>query len=306
MREQAAVSLAAESWRSYLSHTRPKSWAPAFLFAATGYLLEPSLKTTAQIAADLGALFVVYSIFLWGGTSAYNSSQDHDDGQPLNYLENPPPIPRGLANFGNILMWAAIPAAAVFWGPKAAILAAIAHLFSILYSKRWPGLAFRGKETGLLDNLINASGCGWIAIYLGWIASSGGDISGAHPIALAFTLSVFATYPATQIHQMKATDTYADAKNYTSLLGPANALRAAALLLTAAWIVLLSQVYRNLLQDSFAALFVAFSFVYLSGAMQCWYWAREPFVESKTKFVRLVQLMLISRILFIVAVNIAR
>jgi hypothetical protein len=212
-------------------------------------------------------------------------------------------VPANLDIFGLLLMSMAVLLAFVFWGATAAALALAALIFSILYSKRWARTPRRGKEIGIVDNLINSSGCGWIAIYLGWTVSSGGSLNGAHLYALAFTLSVFGTYPATQIHQMSAKDNYTTAKNYTGLLGAAVALKLTSIFILMTWLLLLWETGPSLAGAQSIVIFSVFSVLFLAGSFQCWFWASRPFHKAKIQFGRLLQLMLLSRVLLIVAVN---
>src|SRR5438045_3666498 len=138
------------------AYTRPRSVPVTMVMALTGWLASPGhARNVSAIATDVLFLIVVHSVLLWGGTNAFNSAEDRDEG-PVNLLPDPPPRPPHLGSFGLALMVAAV-AAAGLRGARCAILAALAVVLSVFYS--WRGAPWRrGKEIPGIDNLINAGG----------------------------------------------------------------------------------------------------------------------------------------------------
>jgi 4-hydroxybenzoate polyprenyltransferase len=207
--------------RDYFAYTRPRSVPVTLVMAMTGWLASPAHQLR-QIVADGTFLIIVHSVLLWGGTNAFNSAEDRDDG-PVNLLPHPPPIPPRLRAFGIALMLAAV-AASSLRGLPCVILAAIATVLSIFYSFR--GAPWRrGKEIPGVDNLINALGCGAGSFWFGW-CSTGAPITPAMIyLGLAWSVCLFGGMPTAQIFQLRTGE-----RNWTSVLGAARTLRLGALL----------------------------------------------------------------------------
>ena len=124
-----------KDWKLYVIHMRPKTFLPSFVFALTGYALNPD-KT--HWLTDLPMLFLIYSVLLFGGTCALNTHVDRDAG-PLNFLENPPPRPKYLGHFGIICMILGC-VFAYPYGPYPFWCSVIALVLSYAYSGRVPGI----------------------------------------------------------------------------------------------------------------------------------------------------------------------
>ena len=155
----------------YVAYMRPRAWFPCFVCSLTGYAISPARPDSwGPVLIDLSWLFVVYGVFLWGGTNALNSAHDRDEG-PVNFLPNPPPFPRHLAVYGLVVMLLGVGIAGVK-GLNAAALALIAVLLSVYYSVSFPGCGRRGKEIPGMDILINSTGFGLGAVLLGYTATS--------------------------------------------------------------------------------------------------------------------------------------
>lgn len=285
-----------------LLHTRPKSWLPAFLFVLTGYVSKPQTDTSPfTLTRDLMLLFLIYSVFLWGGTSAFNSSQDHDEG-PLNFLENPPPKPRFLGPFG--LAWMAIAVVISFFINHIVLICSIASfILSVLYSYKIPFLQRRGKEIGGIDLLINSLGCGVIAIYMGWGIGSAPTNIITILLSLGFTFTVAGSYPATQIFQLSTKDTYESAKNFSTLLGPARALRVGVVFFCIGLFFLslaLFIQFKNSIPSTQALVgYGLFYLLFIKAALFAWQWAYTPFETPKARFKKLLFYLLTARLFWI-------
>src|SRR4051812_11543561 len=126
--------------RNYWVHLRPKTFFPSMLFVLTGYAASSAhFAGWGKLGADLLLLFIAYSICLFGGCAAYNTAWDEEydrsrGGGPLNFLDEPPVIPPGLALLGLALKAAGV---ALLWflrGETSGLLGGCAMLLSVLYS----------------------------------------------------------------------------------------------------------------------------------------------------------------------------
>jgi 4-hydroxybenzoate polyprenyltransferase len=284
----------------YFIHMRPKTFLPSFVFVISGYALNPD-KSRWMI--DLPLLFIVYSVLLFGGTCALNTHVDRDVG-PLNFLENPPPRPKYLGHFGILCMVLAC-VWMWFYGPYPFWCSVSALVLSYAYSGRIPGIKWRGKEVGGVDLFIDAAGCGIVAILLG------ASISGVEPsvrtwaIGILFTLTVAGSYAATQIFQLKESDNYQSARNFSSLLGAGRALRIGAIMLVSGWFGIAFMLYqetRSLVIASIpSALYTIFTLLFFWGVYQCIRWSKAPFVNATPQFKSVIFTLLGARLFWIAA-----
>jgi len=253
----------------YVAFTRPRSIPVTLAMALTGWLASPA---RGHAVSDLAYLVAVHSILLWGGSNAFNSAEDRDDG-PVNLLPDPPAIPPHLGAFGVVLMVAAIGAAALR-GPSCVALVACAIALSIYYS--WRGAPWRrGKEVVGVDNLINASGCGLGSFCLGW-CTTGAALSGsAIYLGLAWTVCLFGGMPTAQIFQLRP----GDPANWTSWLGAACTLRLGAVLFALHFAVLAPVSHGGLGTLVWAAGVIA------AIAHSAW-WSRAPLVHAYARMLR--------------------
>ena len=210
-----------------------------FILVATGYgLAVPADTPFVQQAGRLFLLFLLYSVFGWGGANAINSAEDKDTG-PVNLLPNPPPPPRHLRAFGVVWSALGLPIVVVL-GPTAALLTASMFALSLFYSLRRRG-GRRGKDIAGVDAVIHAVGSGFLTLLLG--ASAAGDLDGVDVVdvawAVVFAVALLAGYPTTQIFQSGGEGEH---HNITALLGPRRVLEigAAGLVVHAVLVVALA------------------------------------------------------------------
>ncbi len=252
----------------YVAFTRPRSIPVTLVMGLTGWLASPM---HARSLADLAFLLVVYSILLWGGSNAFNSAEDRDDG-PVNLLPDPPPIPPHLGAFGLALMVLAV-AAAALRGAHCAVLAALATALSIFYS--WRGGPWRrGKDIPGVDNLINACGCGIGTFCFGWCAS-GAPLDGtAIYLGLGWTVCLFGGMPTAQIFQLDD-----QTINWTSWLGAARTLRLGAILF-AIHFALIARV------SAFGVGTVVWGAGVVAAIVHSALWSRDPFTHAYRRMLR--------------------
>lgn len=287
---------------SYIQHTRPKSYIASFFLAFSGYACSPiKANTILGLLIDILLILLIYSVLLWGGTSAVNTYYDGDEDGPLNYLPNPPKVPPGLGIFGTILMALSV-LVATFINMNMVILCSISLLLSFLYSGRFG--KFRGKEIGVLDNAISAIGSGIIAILIGYSLQNLEFDFRVLFIGLAFTISIFGTYPCTQIHQMKKTDTYLDAKNYASLVGPSNALiiGGVCLFISLSIIIGVHIYYQHQLLgiNYICSLYSIFGLLYFLGGIHLIRWAKQPFLNPDLQYQKLLKFIFLGRVSWVI------
>ena len=281
-------------WK-YLAYTRPWSIPFTFVLVLTGYLLAPLRPAWPACGRDLVFLLVVYSVLGWGGTNAFNSAEDRDEG-PVNLLPAPPPRPAHLGAFG--MAWGALSiVVTIAWPGRLRVLplVALAAALSLAYSYR--GAPFRRlKEIGIVDNVTNALGCGPIAIAIGWGVAAPFDLR-LLPIAAGFFLAFFGGYTTTQIFQLRDDDTYATARNYTSLLGAPLALRLSAVAFLAHVVVLLAVLRARALSSVAYGAWIA---LVLLAALHAWRWARVPRDAPQRRMLIQLSLMMGSQVCFLI------
>lgn len=200
--------------RAWFWHLRPRSWPTVAGHALAGALMArglDALSPSGSLYKTLSAC-AIWAILLNGGTLALNSAIDRDEGD-VGFLNDPPPIPRGLGIYGLMLMllgclpawWIGRPFLAVY---------AISVVLSILYSVP----PVRLKARGGWDVLINMIGYGGLTALAGWLAASPLPIQGQWGIFAGFAFLFGAFYPMTQFYQ-KEEDERAGARTLALILG---------------------------------------------------------------------------------------
>jgi hypothetical protein len=280
---------------AYLAYLRPRTFPITFVFVLTGYVLAPGQVSTRVLLLDLLFLFLVYSVLAWGGANAFNSAQDKDTG-PVNLLPDPPPRPPHLGTFGLLCGLASV-ALPCLWPGKLRVVGplALCLVLSIAYS--WRGAPFRRlKEVGLADNVTNALGCGPLALLIGWGTHAPFHAS-VGVYALGFFIALFGGYTTTQIFQMRDGESYAQARNYTSLVGPARALKLGA----AAFLVHVALLAPTAHGGPVAIVaFAAWALAVLMAAGHSFAWSRQPFLTPHRRMLHQLALMMSSQLFFLI------
>jgi len=152
--------------------------------------------------------WVVWVICLNGGTLAFNSAYDRDEGD-VAYLRAPPPPPEHLALFSLLLMLAGV-GLAFMVSADFGWITALCVALSVAYSHprtRWKGIA--GADLGV--NMVGYGGCTTLA---GIVAGQrvvgqtmlAGDSALSDPntwyLVAGFGLLFGSCYPLTQIYQL--------------------------------------------------------------------------------------------------------
>lgn len=175
----------------------------------------------AWSVATVGA-FVAVHLFLYGGTTVFNSYYDRDDG-PIAGLERPARLPRWALTFS--LAWQGIGAvAALLIGPPLFLFYLSFAVVGALYSHPRTRLKARPYTSALLILLFQ--GCGGVTA--GWLASRGGvDAAQAGRFALMALVAAVTTlglYPLTQVYQIEEDAARGD-RTLAMILGPARTFR---------------------------------------------------------------------------------
>ena len=167
-------------WRDALRLTRPRQWPILTAQFLVGVLLAqpagaaPSGLAAPEALAVTAAAWLAWVVLLNGGTLAYNSAWDRDDG-PVAYLAAPPPPPPGLAHGALAAMAAGAVLGAVAVGPAFGLVTAACMALSVLYSHPGPRL----KSRPGLDLAVNMAGYGAGTTVAGLLA--GRAAAGAAP-----------------------------------------------------------------------------------------------------------------------------
>jgi 1,4-dihydroxy-2-naphthoate octaprenyltransferase len=164
--------------------------APIFLW---GYFLAGGLLT-----GQFWLAFVAFHIFLYGGTTAFNSYYDRDEG-PVGGLAKPPPVVQALLPFSLIVQ--AIGAVLAF---TVNLVFGLIYLIIFAMGFAYSHPRLRWKSRPLAGLLTVAVGQGVLAGLGGWAAANP-KLSAFSPLAwlglLAAALITVGFYPLTQIYQ---------------------------------------------------------------------------------------------------------
>lgn len=166
--------------------------APIFLWGFT--------TSDARVDLSFWLGFVAFHLCLYGGTTAFNSYYDRDEG-PVGGLENPPPAHEALLPFSLVLQGIGALIAAFVNRPFLLIYLVI-FVMGAAYSHpltRWKARPFGGLLTVGIGQGVLAGLAGWIAGQSGWSMPPWIDWGGI----LAISLVTVGFYPLTQIYQIE-------------------------------------------------------------------------------------------------------
>jgi 4-hydroxybenzoate polyprenyltransferase len=170
--------------------------------------------------------FVVLHVAFYGGTTAFNSHYDRDEG-PIGGLERPPP-PGAWLLPGSLLLQGVGLAAALVVGARFAAVCAVFALLGVAYSH--PALRLKGKPLASWATVMTGQGAlGAIAgIVAVDDARPGADLT-AGVVASAYIVG--ALYPLSQVFQIDE-DTRRGDRTVAIMLGRKGTPRAATALFT--------------------------------------------------------------------------
>lgn len=209
-------------------------------------------------------------LFLYGGTTAFNSYYDRDEG-PVGGMLHPPAVDAGLLPFSLVVQAVGLGLALFVGG---AFTAAWTALFLVFAAYSHPAVRLKARPAAALTAI--ALGQGGIGFVLGWtaVASPDGLISAAALARMAATAAIVTgLYIVTQSYQVVEDGARGD-RTLPVLLGPTRALRIAVAVLTPGGLVLVADVAR--LAGAWTALLVALAFALLAAWLLRWAGAFDP------------------------------
>jgi hypothetical protein len=226
----ASTSAPLPVWKAYLQLLRPKGFVAASLFVVTGYALSPAARIgePGRIVLDLAWLFVGYVVLVSGGSLWLNSACDRDTG-PVSFLARPPPPPRALFAAGLVAKSLGVIVFAIR-GLAPGLLAGAMLLLSVAYSHGL-GSGRRLKSAPPWDAIVNGVGYGALSVLLGASIGSVDELAIGSELAwaaLAFSLTIIGSMPASQIYQLDEAGWQARS-DFASWLGRTPGLRIGAL-----------------------------------------------------------------------------
>lgn len=223
---------------------------------------------------DFWLAYLSLHIFLYGGTTAFNSYYDKDEG-PIGGMLEPPPVDKGLLWFSLLVQALGLPLAL---GVNGRFSLAWLLLFLIAGAYSHPLTRWKANPYGAL--LAVALGQGALGFVTGWLVARPNWSSLFEPDALLgmFTTALIVTglYIVTQSYQ-----TLEDAKRgdrtISVILGPSKALYLATVLLALGGSILLLKLL------SFSLIWtLVLSLVFLAMGLSLVLWART-FDENSVK-----------------------
>jgi len=145
--------------------------------------------------------FVAVHVFLYGGTTLYNSYYDRDEG-PIAGMERPVPLPPWALAFS--LVWQGVGLVlAAFAGLPLAVFYVVYAAMGALYSHPRPRLKARPYASTLIIFLLQGMG----GVLAGWLAGGGAPASLLSArfalMALVAACTTIGLYPLTQIYQVE-------------------------------------------------------------------------------------------------------
>lgn len=193
-------SAALPRWRAYLLHLR----LPFQLLLSPVYLWGVLLAGGDIATLEFWLGYVSLHLFLYGGTTAFNSYYDRDEG-PIGGMLEPPKVDEGLLPFSLLVQaLGLVPAALVGWP----FLVAWLSLFLVFTAYSHPAVRLKARPAAALSAI--ALGQGAIGFALGWLvgrAGASGSAAGGllNPEALigaaSTALIVTGLYLVTQCYQ---------------------------------------------------------------------------------------------------------
>lgn len=229
------VALGRHPWFRHLRLPFNLMLAPIYLYgAASGAAVVGLERPLADPSFWLA--FVSLHLFLYGGTTAFNSYYDRDEG-PIGGMLTPPPVSDGLLPFSlavqAIGLALAIPVGRSF-------VTAWICLFLLFAAYSHPAVRLKARPAAAMAAI--AVGQGAIGFALGWLvfAPASGLLGAGTIVRMALTASIVTgLYVVTQSYQVDDDRRRGD-RTLPVLVGPATALRWSTAILApggVAWVV---------------------------------------------------------------------
>lgn len=206
-----------DSWVPYVLHLRLRGAPIVIAQMSVGFLLANGLHFTTEALSRWVLAAFSWAVMGSGGTLAFNSAFDKDEGD-IAFLHDPPRPPRLLALFALIVMALGL-VIALFISVRFVVAYLICFVMSVIYSMP----PFRMKSRPGMDMLISATGYGAMTVYSGWAAMDLPLVPPIPNVVAAFFCLLAAWYPLTQFYQM-AEDRRRGDRTLTLTIGKRNGL----------------------------------------------------------------------------------
>lgn len=209
-------------------------------------------------------------LFLYGGTTAFNSYYDRDEG-PVGGMLRPPAVDAGLLPFSLAVQAVGLALAAVV---GTAFMVAWVALFLVFAAYSHPAIRLKASPVTALTAI--ALGQGAVGFVLGWTVVAPPDALIAPFVLLRMAATaaiVTGLYVVTQSYQVREDGARGD-RTLPVLLGPTRALRVAVAVATPGGLVLVADVAR--LAGTWPALLVAAAFASLAAWLLRWAAGFDP------------------------------
>lgn len=204
-------------WVPYILHLRLRGMPIVIAQMSVGFLLANGLHFTAAALSRWMLAALSWAVLGNGGTLAFNSAFDRDEGD-VAFLHAPPRPPRLLALFALLLMGIGL-VIALFVSLRFVVAYLICFVMSVVYSMP----PFRMKSRPGADMLISATGYGAMTVYSGWAAMDLPLVPPIPSVVAAFFCLLAAWYPITQFYQMEEDRQRGD-RTLTLIIGKRNGL----------------------------------------------------------------------------------
>ena len=245
--------------RDFIIHLRLPFQLVMFIIFLTGFVVGGYSNISNLI---LGA--IIFFVFISGGTVAYNSYYDKDEG-PINFIKNPPKPTKSLLVLSIIFKVSGI-IFSLLIDFKFFIVCVVFVFMSVLYSHP----KFRFKTKYGLDLVINGVGYGSLNILGGWLCTTSEINFKILLLSIIAFFIVSAGHPLTQVFQYED-DKKKDGKTFVAIFGPKKSLLVCLIFLLITFILfnVFLAIYFNFLSN------IVMSVLILAGIVCIYFWYKN-------------------------------
>ena len=243
--------------RNFIIHLRLPFQMPMLIIFLTGFILGGYSNFFNFI---IGAIIIF--VLISGGTVAYNSYYDNDEGQ-INFVKNPPKPTKSLLILSIIFKLSGI-IFSIFINLEFFTICIVCVLMSVLYSHP----KFKLKTKHGLDLIINGLGYGSLTVLGGWLCSTTEINSKIILFSVIAFFIVIAGHPITQIFQYKE-DVKKEGKTFVAIFGPKTSLLISIIFLIVT--LILSNIFLILYYSFFSSIVMSILILMAIGILYFWY-----------------------------------
>lgn len=254
--------------RDFIIHLRLPFQLMMFFIFLTGFIVGGYSNISNLL---LGA--IIFFIFISGGTVAYNSYYDNDEG-PVNFINNPPKPTKSLLVLSIIFKASGI-IFSLLINFKFFIICVAFVFMSVLYSHP----KFRFKTKYGLDLVINGVGYGSLSILGGWLCTNSEINFKIIFLSILAFFIVSTGHPLTQIFQYED-DKKKDENTFVVIFGPKKSLLMSLIFLLITLILsnVFFAIYFNFLFN------IVISAILLPGTFFLYYWSKNLRIVNNANF----------------------